>query len=280
MHAKTSQSLPKMPCQASFWSPLLVNRRKPSAGSLHSLASLDIEVAELGGPTTTSVHPGSRKAKSSEVTRFGREIKREERLRQIARVIWFLLDVRLSFIFYAFVNSQKGLPLKLPTDDDAQAGALLALVDFRNWQVKVGSVFSTHFHGFGVDEREVRCLYSSGRNCGSGPCSSYNLLNPGTHQTVCQPCHPVETKGFNALHTEAISWSFNCCYTGVAMQRSVMVSTSVPLWSWRILAVDLRRLVVCDHQTCHIIDVERRQCEQASAKPEKPIASCSSMGHG
>lgn len=40
---------------------------------------------------------------------------------------------------------KKGLPLKLSTDDNAQAGPLLALVGFRNWQVKVGSVFPTYF---------------------------------------------------------------------------------------------------------------------------------------
>ena len=51
-----------------------------TAGSLHTLA-LDIQVTELGGPTATSVHPGSRKAGRplcSDRIRLGREIKREE----------------------------------------------------------------------------------------------------------------------------------------------------------------------------------------------------------
>ena len=55
--------------------------------------------------------------------------------------------------------------------------------------------------------------------------------------------------------------------TGVALQTRGGQSSSVqsPFGP----GVELRRLVVCDHQTCHIIDVERRQCEQARVPNQK-----------
>ena len=70
----------------------------------------------------------------SDEIRLGRDIKREESGMFVCSSFAALYSIL-----------KKVVPLKLSTDDNAQAGPLLALVDFRNWQVKVGSVFPTYF---------------------------------------------------------------------------------------------------------------------------------------
>ena len=133
-----------MSCQASFWSLLIVNCRKPStAGNLHCLAMFgspghwgDRARWPHNDVCAPRVQEGQ-ELRSDEI-RLGRDIKREESG-------MFLCSSFAALYSILYKRFCRWNCLLMTSDDNAQAGPLLALVDFRNWQVKVGSVFPTYF---------------------------------------------------------------------------------------------------------------------------------------